>query len=57
MELIFEICDPALTYNKIPGSIPTNEIIKNLIAGIFEIPNKILITKKGNTGTTLKKNR
>ena len=57
MELIFEICDPALTYNKIPGSIPTNEIIKNLIADIFEIPNKILITKKGNTGTTLKKNR
>lgn len=57
MELIFEICDPALTYNKIPGSIPTNDIKKNLIAGILEIPNKILITKKGKTGTTLKKNR
>ena len=57
MELIFEICDPALTYNKIPGIIPTNEIIKNFIAGIFEIPNKTLIRKKGKTGTTLKKNR
>ena len=57
MELIFEIFDPALTYNKIPGSIPTNDIKKNLIAGILEIPNKILITKKGKTGTTLKKNR